>query len=157
MPVSQLSKFAAALASSLILLSALAIAQDLQIGSSNTAVADPPVPRPKTTPCKVQLYTGFRFADFNPKSFNYTPPTACPGPWAKVILEADFSITKGIQYDRTANIWLGPTNIYFGTTAEDDPSDGRHWHVERNLTDYSSIFTVPEDGTVDLGNEVNKT
>ncbi|MFY9843349.1 MAG: peptide-N4-asparagine amidase, partial [Terriglobales bacterium] len=157
MSVSQLSKFAAALASLLILLSALATAQDLQIGSSNTAFADPPVPRPKTTPCKVQLYTGFRFADFNPKSFTYTPPTACPGPWAKVILEADFSITKGIQYDRTANIWLGPTNIYFGTTAEDDPSDGRHWHVERNLTDYSSIFTVSQDGTVDLGNEVNKT
>ncbi len=40
MSVSQLSKFAAALASLLILLSALATAQDLQIGSSNTAFAD---------------------------------------------------------------------------------------------------------------------
>jgi hypothetical protein len=74
-----------------------------------------------------------------------------------VILEVNTSITKGIQYDRTANIWIGPTNIYFGTTAEDHPSEGRNWHVERDLTDYSSIFTSAQDGTVDLFNIVNKT
>ncbi len=154
MTTSQLSKFAATFVS-LVLLSALAVAQ--QIGSGNTAIADPPVPHPKTTPCKVELYKQFKFNNFNAMPFTYTPPTACPGPWAKVILSADFSITKGIQFDRTANIWIGPTNIYFGTTAEDDPTDARHWHVERDLTDYSSLFTVTEDGTVDLGNIVNKT
>jgi hypothetical protein len=158
MPTSQLSKFAATLVLlTLVLLSTFALAQDLRIGSGNTAFADPRVPRPKTTPCKVELYTGFKFNNFNAQSFPYAPPAACPGPWAKVILEVNLSITKGIQYDRTANIWLGPTNIYFGTTAEDDPSDGRQWHVERDLTDYSSIFTVAQEGTVDLGNEVNKT
>jgi hypothetical protein len=157
MPTSQLSKFAATLISLLVLFSAIAAAQDLKIGSGNTAFADPPVPRPKTTPCKVQLYSGYEFNNFNPHSFNYTPPEACPGPWAAVVLEANFSITEGIQYDRTANIWIGPANIYFGTTAEDQPNEGRNWHVERDLTDYSSIFTVAEDGTVDLGNLVNKT
>ncbi|MGA2425448.1 MAG: peptide-N4-asparagine amidase [Terriglobales bacterium] len=157
MPASQLSKFAALFASLLIMLSAIAVAQHLKVGSGNTAFADPPVPRPKTTPCKVQLYSGFKFDNFNPQSFNYTPPAACPGPWAAVILEVNLSITKGIQYDRTANIWIGPTNVYFGTTAEDQPNEGRHWHVERDLTDYSSIFTVAQDGTVDLGNLVNKT
>ncbi|MGA7635201.1 MAG: peptide-N4-asparagine amidase, partial [Terriglobales bacterium] len=151
----QLSKFAATLVA-LLLLSGLAAAQ-YKIGSGNTAIADPPVPRPKTTPCKVQLFKGYKFDNFNPQSFNYAPPAACPGPWAAVILEANFSITKGIQYDRTANIWIGPTNIYFGTTAEDQPNEGRNWHVERDLTDYSSIFTVDEDGTVDLGNLFNKT
>ncbi len=157
MPTSQLSKFAATLALLLVMLSTLAAAQHLKIGSGNTATADPPVPRPKTTPCKVQLYKGFKFNNFNPQSFPYTPPADCPGPWAKVILEVDLSVTGGIQYDRTANIWLGPTNIYFGTTSEPQPGEGRNWHVERNLTDYSSIFTVAQDGTVDLGNEVNKT
>jgi Peptide N-acetyl-beta-D-glucosaminyl asparaginase amidase A len=162
MPTSQLSKFAVTLASLLVLLtlvlfSTFAVAQDLRIGSGNTAFADPRVPRPKTTPCKVELYTGFKFNNFNAQSFPYTPPAACPGPWAKVILEVNLSITKGIQYDRTANIWLGPTNIYFGTTAEDDPDNGRQWHVERDLTDYSSIFTIAQEGTVDLGNEVNKS
>jgi len=156
MTTPQLSKFAVTLVSLLVLLSAIAAAQ-LKIGSSNTAFADPRVPRPHTTPCVVTLYKGFKFANFNAQSFTYTPPAACPGPWAKVILEANFSVTKGIQYDRTANIWIGPTNIYFGTTSEPDPSDARHWHVERDLTDYSSIFTVAQDGTVDLGNLVNST
>jgi hypothetical protein len=153
---SQLSKFAATLVSLLVLLSALAVAQ-LQIGSTNTAFADPPVPHPKTTPCIVTLYTGFVFDNFNAQNFPYNPPADCPGPWGAVILEADFSITAGIQYDRTANIWIGPTNIYFGTTAEDQPHVARHWRIERDLTDYSSIFTTTQVGTVDLGNLVNKT
>jgi hypothetical protein len=154
--ISQLSKFAATLVSLLVLLSAIAAAQ-FKIGSGNTAFADPPVPRPHTTPCKVQLYQQFKFDNFNAQSFPYTPPADCPGPWEKVILEVNLSITKGIQFDRTANIWIGPTNVYFGTTAEDQPNEGRSWHVERDLTDYSSIFTVTQVGTVDLGNLVNST
>jgi hypothetical protein len=152
--IPQLSKFAATLVSLLVLLSAIAAAQ-FKIGSGNTAFADPPVPRPHTTPCKVQLYQQFKFDNFNAQSFPYTPPADCPGPWEKVILEVNLSITKGIQFDRTANIWIGPTNVYFGTTAEDQPNEGRSWHVERDLTDYSSIFTVSQVGTVDLGNLVN--
>jgi len=147
--ISRFSKSAAVFV--LTLLSTLAFGQ-LQIGSSNTATADPRVPHPKTTPCIVELFTNYRFGNFNPQSFPYAPPASCPAPWAKVILEADFSVTKGIQYDRTANIWIGPTNIYFGTTSEPDPSDARNWHVERDLTDYTSIFTVDQTGTVDLFN-----
>ena len=156
MTTSQFWKSAAAFFSLIALLSAIASAQ-LIIGSGNTAFADPRVPRPHTTPCKVTLYQQFEFADFNPKNFTYTPPAACPGPWAKVILEANFSINQGRQFDRTANIWIGPTNIYFGTTAEPSHNVARHWHVERDLTDYSSIFTVAQAGTVDLGNLVNST
>ena len=159
MTISQLSKFAFTLAVPLALL--LAVAQpavaQLKIGSGNTAFADPPVPRPHTTPCVVTLYQQLKFADFSPKSFTYTPPAACPGPWAKVILEANFSINQGRQFDRTANIWIGPTNIYFGTTAEPSHNVARHWHVERDLTDYSPIFTVVQQGTVDLGNLVDST
>jgi hypothetical protein len=136
------------------LLSTLAFGQT--IGSSNTATADPPVPHPDTTPCKVVLFAQYKFANYNPQSFSYTPPAACPAPWAKVILEANFSVTKGIQYDRTANIWLGTNNIYFGTTSEPDPSDARNWHIERDLTDYSSIFTIAQTGNIDLGNTYNK-
>ena len=156
MTISQRSKFAATLLSLLVLLSTIAAAQ-FQIGSGNTAFADPPVPHPNTTPCKVTLFKDYKFNNYNAQTFTYTPPAECPGPWATVILSADFSITKGIQYDRTANIWIGPTNIYFGTTAEDQPNEGRHWQVQRDLTDYSSIFTVAQDGAVDLGNTVNST
>ncbi len=155
MKIPRFPYFAVASVFALTLLSTLAFAQ-LQIGSSNTAFADPTVPHPNTTPCKVVLFKGFKFDNFTPQNFPYTPPAGCAAPWAKVILEADFSITKGIQYDRTANIWIGPTNIYFGTTSEPDPSNGRHWHVERDLTDYSSMFTVAQEGTVDLFNVYNK-
>ncbi|HKW75817.1 MAG TPA: peptide-N4-asparagine amidase, partial [Terriglobales bacterium] len=133
------------------------ISPGLQIGSANTAVADPTVPRPATTPCVVQLFQNLQFANFSPKLFNFTPPAACPGPWAKVVLEADFSIEAGRQFDRTANIWIGGTNVYFGTTAEPSRNVARSWHIERDLTDYSALFKTPQNGRIDLGNLVNST
>lgn len=128
-----------------------------QIGSQNTVTADPAVPRPSTTPCVVNLFSGVEFADFSGKQFTYTPPADCPGPWAKVVLEGDFNITAGRQFDRTANIWIGDVNVYFGTTPEPSATVARSWHVESDLTDYSALFTVPQTGQTDLGNLVNST
>src|SRR5215468_10155857 len=139
----------------------------LQIGSINTATADPLLPRPATQACVVPLFTMVEFANFSPKTFSYAPP-ACPGPWAKVVLRANFSVTAGRQFDRTANIWIGGTNVYFGTTSEPSRTTSseclpaasnfsRCWHVERDLTDYSVLFTAPQPGRVDLGNLVNST
>jgi hypothetical protein len=67
------------------------------IGSSNTVTADPPIPRPSTTPCIVQLMSSAEFDNFNPVPFTYTPPADCPGPWAKVVFTADINVTAGIQ------------------------------------------------------------
>ena len=127
----------------------------LVIGSANTATADPPVARPDTTPCVVTLFNNFAFADFSPKPFSFTP--ACPGSWAKVILNADFSIQAGRQFDRTAEIWIGGVNVYFGTTSEPSGTVARSWHIERDLTDYSALFNTTQNGRVDLGNLVNST
>jgi hypothetical protein len=127
------------------------------LGSPNTVTADPPVPRPPTTPCTVVLFSNQQFADFNPKAFAYTPPAACPGPWAKVVLEADFSVTAGRQFDRTAQIAIGHVNVYYGTTAEPSSTVSPSWHVERDLTDYSPLFAVAQSGDVNLGNLVNST
>ncbi len=127
------------------------------VGSANTAVADPPVARPSTTPCRVQLFADVRFADFSAKPFGYAPPAACPGPWQKVVLEADFSVEAGRQFDRTANLWIGGVNVYFGTTAEPSRTVGRSWHVERDLTEYSTLLLAPASGEADLGNLVNGT
>jgi hypothetical protein len=125
------------------------------VGSSNTATADPAVARPATTPCAVQLFSNQAFADFSPKPFTYAP--ACPGPWAKVVLEADFSVTAGRQFDRTAQIALGHVNIYYGTTAEPSRTVSPSWHVERDLTDYSPLFRTAQSGETNLGNLVNGT
>src|SRR5437763_2300995 len=127
------------------------------VGSSNTATADPAVPRPHTTPCAVQLFSNFQFADFSPKPFTYTPAAGCPGPWAKVVLEADFSVTAGRQFDRTAQIAIGHVNVYYGTTAEPSRTVSPSWHVERDLTDYSPLFRIAQAGDVNLGNLVNPT
>jgi hypothetical protein len=129
----------------------------LTIGSSNPATADPTVARPATTPCTVQLFANQTFVDFSPKPYTYTPPAACPGPWAKVVLEADFSVTAGRQFDRTAQIALGHVNIYYGTTAEPSAAVSPSWHVERDLTDYAPLFKTAQAGDVNLGNLVNGT
>jgi len=133
------------------------------VGSGNVAVADPPVPRPAGTPCVVQLFSDDTFDDFATRPFNYTPPRGCqgeavgPGHWSKVVLEADFSVTTGIQYDRTATIWLNGVNLYFGTTQEPSPTLAPSWHVERDLTDYLALLSQAGQGQAIIGNEVNST
>jgi len=108
----------------LLLTSSLAFASGpYTIGSSNSVTADPTITR-STTSGVVQLLNNAEFDNFNPVSFNYAPPADCPGPWAMVVFTADINVTAGIQYDRTANFWLGPTAIYFGTTAEPSPALG---------------------------------
>jgi len=123
-------------------------------GTSLEVTADPLVPRPSTKHCEVTLLTDQAFADFNNKNFNFTPPADCPGPWAKVIFTADFSIQAGVQFDRTGQVFLGNVNIYFGTTAEPLQSQTDTWHVERDLTDYASLFKTPQTGYASLGNIV---
>jgi hypothetical protein len=125
-----------------------------QIGSSLEATADAPVPRPNTKPCVVTLLANQAFDDFNNKTFNYAPPAACPGPWAKVVFEGDFSIQAGVQFDRTAEVFLGNADIYFGTTAEPQQNETDTWHVERDVTDYTALFKTAQTGFASLGNVV---
>src|SRR5690242_19065106 len=63
------------------------------IGTTTVATADLLVARPPTTPCTVPLFTNQEFAGFDPVPLSYAPPAACPGPWAKVVLVADYSVT----------------------------------------------------------------
>jgi hypothetical protein len=125
------------------------------VGSGNVANADPPVIRPLTQPCKVQLFSGFEFTSFQAQTFSYSPPADCPGPWAKVVFAADFSVNGTNQFDRTAEIQLADTMIYFGTTQEPSATEQPSWHVESDLTDYTALFRSSQPGTMELGNTVN--
>jgi hypothetical protein len=127
------------------------------VGSSNTATAEPELSRPRTTPCVVELYRDVTFANFDPKLFTFTPPAGCQGPWAKVVLTADFAVSAGRQFDRTGNIWIGGVSVYFGTTMQPSRTVSRSWHVERDLTEYSALLAAPQAGKVVLGNLVNET
>ena len=147
---------ALAVTGSIVLLAGSALAAPT-VGSPNTATADPPIAVPRTTPCVVPLYANFAFGDFSPKLFAYAPPAGCRGPWAKVVLAADFSVEAGRQFDRTASIWIGGANVYFGTTAEPSRAVAPTWHIENDLTDYGALFTAPQAGMVQLDNLVNDT
>ena len=127
------------------------------VGSGNTADADPPVIRPTTRPCKVQLFSGFQFNGYATQTFSYAPPKDCAGPWSKVVFVAEFSVDGTNQFDRTAEIQLGDTMVYFGTTQEPSPTEQPSWHVESDLTDYTALFKKDQPGTVELGNTVNST
>ncbi len=125
-----------------------------QIGSSNPITAEPSVPRPGTHPCVVQLFQNVAFDNFTPATFSYTPPSACPGPWAKVVFTADFTVTAGRQFDRTAAFYLGHASIYYGTTSEPRHNLSPSWHVERDVTDLSPIFKFDQTGEANIGNFV---
>jgi hypothetical protein len=125
-----------------------------EIGSSNPVTAAPPVTRPHEKPCVVALFQNLEFADFTPKAFSYAPPAGCPGPWAKVVFTADFTVTAGRQFDRTAAFYLGHASIYYGTTAEPRATLSPSWHVERDVTDLTAIFMSSQTGEANLGNFV---
>src|SRR5215467_1321927 len=125
-----------------------------QIGTQFEATADPLVPRPHVQPCVVPLFSNYQFAFFSTsnQSFQFTPPGNCTGPWQKVVLEINFSENGGVQFDRTASLYVANTNIYFGTTPEPLATETNTWHVERDITDYSALFAVPQQGTMVLQN-----
>ncbi len=128
-----------------------------QVGSSNPVSPEPNVPRPTTVPCTVTLFSNMAFNDYSAHPIAYTPASGCTGPWARVVLTVDFTVTAGRQYDRTGTIYLGNTNIFFGTTAEPRAALSPSWHVERDLTDYAALFTTPQTGAAFLGNIYNST
>lgn len=140
--------------------SAPATAAPPEVGSRNVASAEPAIPRPATQPCVVQLFPDQPFGeqgdgarmDAAPHLFHYRPPAHCPAPWAKVVLEADFSVAAGYQYDRSASIWLGGVNLYFGTTQEPTPEAAQSWQIQRDLTPYASLLRKPGDGEVQINN-----
>lgn len=128
-----------------------------QIGSFNAATAEPPVPRPATAPVAVRLFRDVTFTDFSSHPFAFVPPPGGKRRWAKIVLVGDFYVTAGRQYDRTGEISVGHTNIFFGTTAEPSDHVGPAWHVERDVTDYAALFEKPQPGQTQIGNIVNAT
>jgi Peptide N-acetyl-beta-D-glucosaminyl asparaginase amidase A len=139
-------------AQSALKLSARLMPFNRRVGSSNTITADMPVPRPDTNPCVVTLFYHYTFKDFSNKTFPYKTPAGCPGPWAKVVFNFDERVTKGTQYDRTGILWIDGAVVYFGTTSEPSSNLAPHWHVERDVTDLSALFTQDSKGQVELWN-----
>lgn len=142
-----------------------AVATRYELGSKVVATAEPPVSRPAAKPCVVTLFSHEAFDDHGdgssmaarPHRFAFAPPKACAGGWSKVVLEADFSVPAGRQFDRSVALWLGGVNLYFGTTIEPEPGVAQHWHVERDLSDYAALFRQAQAGQMILNNWISPT
>jgi len=132
----------------------------VSLGSSRSVTAEPLVARPAGKPVTVPLFRDFTFTDYAARPFSYAPPgTLKPGNpkqrWAKIVLVCDFSVSAGRQFDRSAEISVGHTNIYFGTTAEPSDTVSPAWHVERDLTEYAALLQAVQPGEVTIGNTVD--
>ncbi|XVE69472.1 hypothetical protein DITRI_Ditri09bG0154800 [Diplodiscus trichospermus] len=89
-----------------------------------------------------------------PFSAPYSPPSDCPPPWPRVVLQLR-ATSAGDQYDRIAGIWLDGSEIFRTSTAEPTES-GIFWRVRKDITRYSSLLYKPEiNVTMMLENVVN--
>jgi len=137
-------------------------AQSSQIGATGPVSTAPPVSVPAGKPCEVDLLTianGSIFEE-NPTgstegdaNFTYAPPANCPGPWAKVVLKVSVQEqVSGVDTPR-ASIRLGDVQIYAGTMSNlppPAPADFPFWEVERDVTDFSSLFATAQTGVASL-------
>lgn len=120
----------------------------------NPVTADRPVPVPPTPSCTVTLASDYvtNTASGAPQDYHgtFTPPAGCPGPWAKVVLHWTGQ-EAGRQYDRAGSITLGGAEIFFTSTPEPDPA-GITWHAEKDVTEYTSLFTQGQPYTISVPN-----
>lgn len=130
-------------------------------GTDFIARADPPVPRPSSTPCTVAL-TSITVTGAGKNSFDYAPQTCGKGPWAKVVLEMDFVLSDDQDETGVAlplNLWVSGVNLYSGSVA----LAGNHvamqpcfevycGHAERDVTDYLPVLAYREGAPATEGN-----
>ncbi len=136
-------------------------------GAGYPVTAVPRVQVPNEAPCVDVLFTPRtppitkgdlpvgKFADYKDHPFHYEPPANCPGPYAKIVFRMHFRVSAGVQYDRTGAVWVGATNIFFGTTSEPGASASPEWNVERDVTEYAPIFAQKSTGQASVYNIVN--
>ncbi|MBO0839727.1 MAG: hypothetical protein J2O49_02770 [Sciscionella sp.] len=129
--------------------------QYIESGSDNPVTAAPPVSRPNTQHCTQTLADHFlsNAPDGSPQSFSGTlsPPSNCKGPWTKVVLDYQVSVS-GRQYDRVGDVRIGNTEVWWGTTEEPSGSTPTTYTVSKDITKYSALLRTPQPFHGGIGN-----
>lgn len=133
-----------------VVAAAPATAGPIETGVDNPVTAAPAPTTPATPHCTVTLARHFlsNGPDDAPQNYAGTlrPPAACPGPWAKVLLDQTISVS-GRQFDRSAGLVVGGVQVYFGTTAEPSGATPTTYRVTTDVTDYQAVFRTPQPFT----------
>jgi hypothetical protein len=128
----------------------------IEVNYQDPVTAAPPLQRPDTAHCTVQLMRhDFAFSFGQPFVGTFTPPSGCPGPWSMVAMDWTGSIA-GRQFDRLGAVWIGGVEMLRLTTPEPDPA-GISWHVEKDVSEYAPVLRRQQTAVVDLGNIVDST
>ena len=121
--------------------------------------AEMPVRVPATPSCTETLTVhDFGWSYGAPATGAYSPPAACPGPWATVVL-ALTSTVGGVQFDRSLTVSVGDVVLLHGTTSEPccTGQNAVTWTVQRDVTAESAVLAVPSHFAVQLDNIVDST
>ncbi|HZE48664.1 MAG TPA: peptide-N4-asparagine amidase [Jatrophihabitantaceae bacterium] len=136
---------------------ALAAPQFIETQTDNPVTAEPPVSRPAGPHCTVTLADHFmsNAPDRTPQTFSGTlaPPSACRGPWAKVVMDYTVSVS-GRQYDRIGDLNIGGTEVWWGTTEEPSGPTPITYTVSKDVTEYTALLRSSQPFTGGIGNYV---
>jgi Peptide N-acetyl-beta-D-glucosaminyl asparaginase amidase A len=73
--------------------------------------------------------------------------------WDRVVLHVRGHVA-GVQYDRVGALWMNGVEVMRLTTPE-PTTEGISWQVERDVTDYASLFVQPGQVQLQIPNNVN--
>jgi len=131
--------------------------------SQDPRTAQPQLQRPADCDaCKVTLFEGVNLTSYGQVAqARYTGLPSCAGRLEDVTMVVlDWTgAVAGVQFDRYGALWLGGVELLRTTTPEPDgTATGVRWHIEKDLTEYRSLFALEGvNASLSIPNTVTST